>query len=193
MKKRTIIIISIIVIIIIIILGYFSIQQFNLIKSELENKTDDQSTENETIFNKEFGSYKLPKDWIESKEHSTKEKLFYVLKGQEKDRQPNNISINVGKNRYPKTEHEQFRKAILNQLLIQVRNQKGVEVNANGSTTDNGEIVYAFITKNNDVITTQYYIVGDYKYILIQETLFEESEETKEATKSIIDSFKWKE
>ena len=88
---------------------------------------------------------------------------------------------------------KQFRKAILNQLLMQVRNQKGVEVNANGSTTDNGEIVYAFITKNNDVITTQYYIVGDYKFILIQETLFEESEETKKVTKNIIDSFKWKE
>ena len=147
----------------------------------------------ELFFNKDFGSYELPKNWVESKEHSTKEKFFYVLKGQEKDKQPNNISVNAGTNRYLKTEHEQFRKAILNQLLLQVRNQKGVEVNANGSTTDNGEIVYAFITKNNNVITTQYYIVGDYKYILIQETLFEESEETEKATNNIINSFIWKE
>ena len=187
-KKIVPIVIKIIVTIIIIVIGYFSIKQFNSIKSELANKAEDK-----TIFNKDFGSYELPKNWIESKEHSTKEKFFYVLKGQEKNRQPNNISINAGTNRYLKTEHEQFRKAILNQLLLQVRNQKGVEVNANGSTTDNGEIVYAFITKNNNVITTQYYIVGDYKYILIQETLFEESGETKKVTKNIIDSFKWKE
>ena len=57
MKKKIIILISIIVTIIIIVIGYFSIKQFNSIKSELANKAEDK-----TIFNKDFGSYELPKN-----------------------------------------------------------------------------------------------------------------------------------
>ena len=32
-------------------------------------------------FEKTFGSYELPKDWIESEEHSTAERFFYVKTG----------------------------------------------------------------------------------------------------------------
>lgn len=192
MKKKNILII--VIAIIIIIFGYFATQKFEFIRTKLYDKTiDEESTKNGTLFDKEFGSYELPENWIESKIHSTKEKFFYVLKGQEYEKQPNNISINAGKNKYTKAEHEIFRKAILNQLLLQIGNREDVEINANGSTTNTGEIVYTFTTKQNYVTTKQYYIVGDYKYILIQETLFEESEETEKATNNIINSFIWKE
>lgn len=197
MKNKIIIIISIIVAIIIMIGGYFITQKFkqrvNFINPELADKTMEESTENGTIFNKTFGSYEVPKNWVESKSHSTKDKFFYVLKGEEKNTKPNNISVNSGTNKYSKEEHEEFRKAILNQISFQIRNKKGVEINANGSYTDKGEIVYTFIIKEENVITTQYYIVGNYKYILVHETVFEESEETDNAAKNIVNTFKWKE
>lgn len=197
MKKKIVIISLIIIAIILVILGYFVIQglkqKVKIIGEELIKRETNETTENGTIFKKEFGSYELPKNWIESKKYSTTKKFFYVLNGQEQDKQPNNISVNLGKNKYAKSEHEKFRKAILNQLLLQIGNKKGIDLKANGSTTEKGEIVYTFIIKEDEVVTTQYYIVGDYKYILIQETAFEESEEIDNATKSIINSFKWKE
>lgn len=142
---------------------------------------------------KNFGSYELPEDWIESKEHSTTNKFFYVKKGNEQEKQPNNISINSGTNRYAKTEHEKFKTAILKQLSVQIAGDDGIELNASGTTSSNGDIIYTFIIKEskNNIITKQYYIVGDYKYILIQETTFSEPDETDEATKCMVDSFKW--
>ena len=152
-----------------------------------ESKTDN-------IFNKKFGSYTLPKNWIESKKYSTSNKFFYVLEGQENKKQPNNISINIGTNKYAKENHEKFKTAILNQLTMQIAREERIEVNANGTKTDNGEIVYTFIIKEpkNNKTTTQYYIVGDYKYILIHETVFGESEETDNVAKNMVNSFKWK-
>lgn len=183
--------------IIIIISGCYTMKKNNqnreMPERELQDSTTEEQTENGTMFQKEFGTYELPKNWIESKKHSSKEKFFYVLQGQEENKQPNNISVNSGINRYAKTEHEKFRKAIVNQILLQIGNEKGIEMNANGSTTNTGEILYTFIIKEKDVTTIQYYIVGDYKYILIQETTFEESEETDNAAKNIINTFKWKE
>ena len=42
-------------------------------------------------------------------------------------------------------------------------------------------------------IRDRYYIVGDYKYVLIHETTFGDSNETDSAAQKIIDTFKWKE
>lgn len=149
---------------------------------------------NTNTFTKSFGSYEIPKNWVESKEHSTSDKFFYVLKGQEYEQQPNNISINCGTNKYDKENHEAFKNAILSQLSMQVALKEGVEIHANGSNTENGDIVYTFIIKGlrDNLVTTQYYIVGDYKYIIIHETVFGESKETDEVAKTIVNSFKWK-
>lgn len=198
MKKKIIISISILIAVLIIIaIGYFVMQKVNSVVTNLMDKkieeTIEETTENGTLFKKEFGSYELPKNWIESNEHSTKKKFFYVLKGHEQDRQPNNISVNSGTNKYAKEDHGKFRMAILSQISLQIKSESDTDINANGSTTDTGEILYTFIIKENDVVTTQYYIVGDYKYILIQETAFKDSEETDLAAKNIVNSFQWKE
>lgn len=46
------------------------------------------------------GSYTVPDGWVVASDHSTDEKIFYVEDGHEHDSRPDNISINVGKNRY---------------------------------------------------------------------------------------------
>ncbi|MBQ2937870.1 MAG: hypothetical protein IJE05_03195 [Clostridia bacterium] len=199
MKKKILIIITIIIAIIIIGIGYFIVQDFKQeekLKNELEETSNIVNVENNNnnTVNKSFGSYEVPENWVESKEHSTNSKFFYVLEGQEQEAQPNNISINSGTNKYAETEHEKFKTAILNQLSMQIAGKEDIEIKANGSDTNNGYIVYTFIIKEttDNITTTQYYIVGDYKYILIHETVFGESEETDDVAKSIVDSFKWK-
>lgn len=153
----------------------------------------EQKQQENNIFNKDFGSYEVPYNWVESRALSSSNKYFYVLKGQEKESKPNNISVNRGTNKYAEEDHEIFRKAILAQLSAQVGSRDDVEINANGSTTLNGYILYTFIIKEveEDIVTTQYYIVGDYEYVLVHETVFEESEETDAVAKTIVDSFKW--
>lgn len=146
-----------------------------------------------TLIEKDFGTYEIPVDWIESAAHSTNDKFFYVKEGQENENRPNNISINEGSNKYAANEHENFRMAILNQLSMQIGEDENVEVTANGSNTKNGYVVYTFNIKDQDNTTTQYYIVGDYKYILVHETTFGDSAETDSAAQKIIDTFKWKE
>ena len=146
-----------------------------------------------TLIEKDFGTYEIPVDWIESAAHSTNDKFFYVKEGQENENRPNNISINEGSNKYTANEHENFRMAILNQLSMQIGGDENVEVIANGSNTKNGYVVYTFNIKDQDNTTTQYYIVGDYKYILVHETTFGDSAETDSAAQKIIDTFKWKE
>lgn len=146
-----------------------------------------------TLIEKDFGTYEIPVDWIESVAHSTNDKFFYVKEGQENENRPNNISINEGSNKYAANEHEKFRMAILNQLSTQIGNDENVELTANGSNTKNGYIVYTFNIKDQDNTTTQYYIVGDYKYILVHETTFGDSAETDSVAQKILDTFKWKE
>ena len=142
-----------------------------------------------------FGSYKILENWVESEEHSTRSKFFYVKQGQEQYEMPNNISVNTGTNKYAEKEHEKFRTAILNQIAMQIGNSEDIKINANGSNTENVYIVYTFSIQEPDVETIQHYIVGDYKYVLVHETIFDntEKEETDNVAKEIINTFKWKE
>ena len=64
-----------------------------------------------TLIEKDFGTYEIPVDWIESVAHSTNDKFFYVKEGQENENRPDNISVNEGTNKYPADEHEKFRSA----------------------------------------------------------------------------------
>ena len=54
--------------------------------------------------------------------------------------------------------------------------------------------VYLFTVAENDtgLIMNQYYIVGEKKYCLVQESNFDESGECDEVAKNLIKSFKWK-
>ena len=54
--------------------------------------------------------------------------------------------------------------------------------------------MYLFTVEENDtgLITNQFYIVGEKKYCLVQESNFDKSEECDEVTKSLVESFKWK-
>ena len=66
------------------------------------------------------GTYTVPEGWEKSEKHSTDSQIFYIEEGHENDEKPDNISIHVGKNKYSLDEHEQFRDAIVQQILMQL-------------------------------------------------------------------------
>ena len=140
-----------------------------------------------------FGSYLVPQGWVEAETFSTEDKFFYVREGEEEAEAPDNISINIGKNRYAAQDHLAFRKAIMAQLLRQTGGAEGVSVTGAGSQTDNGDILYQFTIAEEEsgIVTTQYYIVGEYQFCLIHETNFTQSEEVDEVAKEIVNSFVW--
>lgn len=169
--------------------------------NETENTENDFeeseiTDENGTTYTKSFGSYTVPTGWIESDIYSTKNKFFYVAEGTEEQEHPNNVSINMGTNRYSAEDHIQFRQAILNQLVAQL--PKGTALNGSGSFTANDYVLYTFtfsFTENGTTFNaTQYYIVGDYKFVMVYETAFNDNtEETDKIAKNIVDTFKWSE
>lgn len=143
--------------------------------------------EEETAFP---GSYTVPEGWVTAESHSTAKKIFFVQEGHENDMQPDNISIEVGKNRYKAEEHELFREAILKQLLMQTKGLSA-ELNGSGTSTEQGYILYVFTVKGSGATTVQYYIVDDYRYCLIHLTNFSGEEDACEAAQALADSFVW--
>lgn len=152
--------------------------------------------ENGTTYTKSFGTYTVPTGWIESTTYSTSDKFFYVADGTEENALPNNISINMGTNKYSADDHVSFRQAIMNQLVMQL--PKDTMLNGSGSYTANDSILYTFtfsITENDTTLNaTQYYIVGDHKYIMVYESVYDgNTEEVDAIAKNIVDTFQWSE
>ena len=171
-----------------------NLEDFKRHRNKNENADDDViiTDEGDTKYKKEFGTYIVKSGWIESKTHSGNGKYFYVKDGQDNDTRPNNISINEGTNNYAKSEHEKFKDAIYVQLARQVSGNDS-EILANGSTTEQGEILYTFIIKSSDLTITQYYIVGEKKYVMIYESVWNKDEEKEidEVALKMVNSFEW--
>lgn len=123
-------------------------------------------------------------------EYSTENKIFYAGEGHEDDELPDNISIEVGTNRYSVDEHEKFRDAIVRQFTIQLRGIDA-ELTGDGTYTEQDYIVYIFTISEKDVVIKQYYIVGDQRYCMIHLTNFTGSESANEAARAMADSFVW--
>ena len=159
-----------------------------------ESVADQQEPSSETEISSEDhaipGSYTVPEGWEKSEKHSTDSQIFYIEEGHENDEKPDNISIHVGKNKYSLDEHEQFRDAIVQQILMQL---DGIEaqLNGDGTYTEQGDLLYIFTIDEGDIVTTQYYIVRDYGFCLIQLTNFSGSETTEQAARDMVDSFVW--
>lgn len=137
------------------------------------------------------GTYTVPDGWVKADEHSTDQKFFYVKKGHEHDTQPDNISINVGKNRYSADEHEDFKEAIVSQLAMQIGNS-GAALDAYAAKTKQGDVLYVFtITEDRGIVTKQYYVIGDRRYCLIQLTNYSGSDAVTDAADEMAESFTW--
>ena len=139
-----------------------------------------------------FGTYNIPSTWTKRNDHSTYSKYFFANK-KDKNTIPNNISVEMGTNKYSKDDHMSFNRAILAQLSMQVKGS-GMTINGSGSTTKNGYPLYTYRMTGKGQTIVQHYIVGDYKYVLIHETIWHgDTKDTDYAAREIVNTFKWKE
>ena len=122
--------------------------------------------------------------------YSTEDKIFYAEEGHEEDELPDNISVEVKTNRYSAEDHMEFRDAIVRQLTMQA-SRVGAELTGEGTFTDQEDVLYIFTISEEDVVTKQFYIVGDKRYCLIHLTNFTGSESADEAAQAMADSFVW--
>lgn len=144
------------------------------------------------VVNASFGTYRIDK-LVKQNDHSTANKIFYVLEKDKYKTTPDNVSVEVGTNKYPKEQYLAFKTAIQLQLYSQVG--RDATIVGNGLTTTKGNTVLKFIMKkqNDNTEVTQYYIVGDYKYVLVHETNFSRNPDLNVAVYNIVDTFEWKE
>ena len=162
------------------------------LKSENNSKVEQsESIPSEIDEEMDFpGSYTVPDGWVRAEQYSTKNKIFYVEEGHEEEEMPDNISIEIGTNRYSLEEHEQFRNAIVRQLSMQISGSDA-QVTGSGSITAQDYILYIFTISEEEIVTKQYYIVDDKRYCLIHLTNFTGSERVDDAAKALADSFVW--
>ena len=143
------------------------------------------------VITTDYGSYTIPETWIKSEEHSTYSKYFFY-NPTDSHNPPNNISVERGTNYYSKEDHIRFRQAILEQIGNQIKPYNGT-VTSSGSTSKNGYIVYTFNIEGTGGKTIQHYIIGDYEYVLVHETIWTgNGTDCNNAAKTIVDSFEWK-
>ena len=113
-----------------------------------------------------------------------------MQEGHENDTLPDNISVNIGSNKYSADEHSKFKDAILNQLLFQLTGTNAT-LNGDGTYPEQGYTEYIFTIEDSDAVTKQYYIIDDYRYCLIHLTNYTLSENAYDAVQEIADSFVW--
>lgn len=145
-----------------------------------------------TLIETDYGSYLLPEGWYEFDQISTPEKPFYLKEGIGIDSVISNLSVECGENRYAAEDHLEFRTALVQQLGAQA-SAAGMQMTASGSYTAAGDVLYVFTISDDASSTVQYYIVGDYRYVLIHVTdlMDERISDINDIAAAIADSFVW--
>ena len=145
----------------------------------------------EPIVNASYGTYRID-GLVKRSDHSTATKTFYVLEKDKYKVTPDNVSVEVGTNYYSKEQYLAFKTAIQTQLYSQVG--RDAVIVGNGITTTRGNNVLKFIIKkqNDNTAITQYYIIGDYRHVLVYETNFSGNTDFNVAVFNIVDTFAWK-
>ena len=136
-------------------------------------------------------SYTVPDGWVKAGEQMGM--AFYTEDGHENDAMPDNISVSIGESRYSLDDQETFKAAVLQLIGMQIGDSSGTQVYAEGITTEQDLITYKFVIDDGDTVTTQYYILKDYGFCLVQLTNFTGASAPDEAAQAIVDSFAWNE
>jgi hypothetical protein len=154
---------------------------------------------------KEFGSYNIPSDWIEVDKFPGLAWNFWYSPKDENIEAPDwtHINVSFSRNPFKIKEHENFKKAILSQLLwqfIQAESTQKPEItNFTETTTLQNYLMFIItiehyeIKLDKKVTSIQYYIVGNEKHVVLYLTVFDEKEilPTINAAEIITNSFEW--
>ena len=144
---------------------------------------------------KSFGTYELSKDWVEAKSNGSKD-FFYCSRERRNDDRPNNIEVRCDKYDYSEDEVLEFKESLQRQMYMQA--PKGSTVTGSGFKTDKGydAFVYNFDGGEGGQYCSQYYIMGDKRFVMISAMIWNEEEDETDQTikcaETIVNSFEWK-
>ncbi len=145
------------------------------------------------IEQKSFGSYMIPSGWSEWTYHSTDSKWFYTKGTPKNEDILTNISVQCYTNDYTQNDYESFLKDLVVFYKKQLTQQEYDSMQMEGISSSKGyPIVKVSISNTDGRKTVQYYIIGDYKHVLIHLTDFnDEIKDGDTAALYIVDSFVW--
>jgi hypothetical protein len=148
------------------------------------------------FYMKSFGAYSIISDWPESAELSQNDRYYYLKNGRAYSENASRILVESGRHRYIGNDYPAFREATYRRLLKQAANDPDVGfLFGDGSTTARGYTLYIFTIEYDNVERTDrmYYIVGDYKYVLITEMDYHDKNaaDIGAAARAVADSFEW--
>lgn len=158
--------------------------------------TSEESIDNpegEIVFEKDFGTFRIPDGWEESESHSTSDTFFYIPEGNDNQSYTDNVSVTYSTNRYSEDDVMSFKDAILKQLSKQMENDPEATLNGEGTYTANDYLLLTFTISGfeDGSVLELYYIVGEKKYCEVYMTARDDVEETRAAAQMIVDSFVW--
>ena len=163
---------------------------------------EEEETVEETVedlpsgYEKEFGSYEVGYGWGEVDDQSDPPYYFaYCMSGNEdSDEAPNNIAVSYGSNYYSKEEGADFTSAILQQITGQAAQYNGTAAMTEYSE-DPDHSYYRFDMECEDFTVIQWYLTGDYEYVMVSLMISDEDkaeeENAMEVAQQIVDTFEW--
>ena len=166
-------------------------------KKDDKDAKDKSKADGGTIeYDKRFGTYSLPEDWVEVPEHSQEPNYYsYAFEGTENDGRPNNIAVAYGDQPYGEDEFDEFKNAILSNLAGQI-GDKDVEIHSSGTTTSEGNVLLTVELLEENATTIQYYVLGEKKFVMISAAIYDydaaEEDNIKAVAFQIADQFVWK-
>lgn len=182
-------------------------QEEDRIRSSIEDENENEQTDSsdvsskdpvkqpngDLVFEKDFGTYRIPVGWIESKIRSTDE-IFYYISVDKNDKNHTDISVRYGTNKYSEDEVKDFKKDAMEQVLTQVPDDSYDYMVCTDTRTQNDCLLVTieFTGLKENPNATYFYIVGDYKYCEVALTC-KDDPEAEQAAQMIIDSFAWAE
>lgn len=172
-------------------LGYSS-----TVASHNSSVAEELDKDSQGRYEKDFGTYTVDTDWEEVDYGSNYYVYCYEGTFSPNKDIPNNIMVTHDSNPYAEDDHMTFRDAIMAQISAQAGESDDLDtVNAHGTTTDSGAIVYVFDMKGEDGEKVQYYIVGDYEYVCVSAMIWDfdaaEDDDILDVVEEIVNSFVW--
>jgi|GEM_PF-3399975 len=152
--------------------------------------TEESVAEGDITYEMSYGTYSVDSKWSKDNSYTSGENYLFF---KENDNSQNNINILFQENDYAESDMEKFRQDLVNWAAQSAG--EDVTIEANGTTTANGYMLYIIHFIYGDGDTLQYYVMGDHKHVLFHSTIWDMSqyEEVKEVTERAVDSFVWAE
>ena len=136
------------------------------------------------------GTYKIT-GLVKREDLSTEETDVYCLKKDKEEKKPDNVRVGERVNVYTIKNNLAFKNYIPDQLKRDFGND--IQIKGITLTTSKNNLVYKFnvIKENDESEITLYFIIGDYKYIIVNETNYSKNPDFDDAVYKLVDSFKW--